>query len=122
MVVGVGDDDSVVVADGDVVRVFQLSGLVSRSPELRYERPVALEDLNSVVLLVADVDESQSISADAPGIVELPVSRSLTAECSEEVTAGVKDGISRLSSKYLVRAVLGIAVLCLCLDLRTVRS
>ena len=73
MVVGVGDDDSVVVADGDVVRVFQLSGSVSLAAKLCHKCSIALEDLNSVILLVTDVDEAQGIGADAPGIVEFPV-------------------------------------------------
>ena len=73
MVVGIRDDDSVVVADCDVVRMLQLPRSVSLAAKLCHKCPVALEDLNSVVLLVADVDEAQGVGADAPGIVELPV-------------------------------------------------
>ena len=73
MVVGVGDDDPVVVADCDVVRVLQLSRSVSLATKLGHKCPIALEDLHSVILLVTDVDEAQGVSADAPGIVELPV-------------------------------------------------
>merc|ERR1719347_761186 len=91
MVVRVRDDDSVVVADSDVVRVLQLSRSVSLASKLCYKRPITLENLNSVVLLVANVNESQGVSADAPWIVKLSVSRSLTTKCSKKVTTGIKD-------------------------------
>ena len=90
MVVGIRDDDSVVVADSDVVRVLQLSRSVSLAAKLCHKCSIALEDLDSVVLLVADVDEAQSVGADAPGIVELPVCRSLTTKCSKKVTTGIE--------------------------------
>ena len=73
MVVGIRDDDSVVVADCDVVRVLQLARSVSLAAKLCHKCSIALEDLDSVILFVTDVDEAQGIGADAPWIVELPV-------------------------------------------------
>ena len=42
-------------------------------------------DLDPVVFFVADVDESQWIGADAPGIVELPIVTSLEVIVSDVV-------------------------------------
>ena len=73
VIVGVGDDHPVRVTDSDVVRVLQLSGLVTHTAKLGDECSVALEHLDPVILLVADVDESESVSTDSPRIVELSI-------------------------------------------------
>ena len=113
VVVWVGDDDTVCVADGDVMRVLKLTGLAAHRAELGHKSAVALEnlgwkkmltlvwrtkndkrlrcasegqrDLDPVVFFVADVDESQWIGADAPGIVELPIVTSLEVIVSDVV-------------------------------------
>jgi hypothetical protein len=43
-----------------------------------------------VILLVANVNKPKCISANAPRVVKLPVCGSLTAECSQKMTTGVK--------------------------------
>jgi len=91
MVVGVGHHHAVAVGHGDVVGVLQLARLVPHRPELGHEGAVALEDLNAVVLLVADVDEPEAVGADAPRVVELPVRVALAAERAEELAAGIED-------------------------------
>ena len=45
VVVWVGDDDPVCVADGDVVRVLKLTGLAAHRAELGHKSAVALENL-----------------------------------------------------------------------------
>ena len=90
MVVGVAHDDSVCVADRDVVRVLQLAGLLSLGAEFSHKSAVALEHLDAVILLVANVNKPECISTNAPGVVKLPVCGSLTAECSQKMTTGVK--------------------------------
>lgn len=44
-----------------------------------------------MVLLVANVDESQSVGSDAPRITEFSVRRSLASERSQEVTEGIEN-------------------------------
>ena len=45
VVVGVGDDDAVGVADGDVVRVLKVAGAGAHLAELAHEGAVGLENL-----------------------------------------------------------------------------
>ena len=90
MVVGVGHNHPVAVGDGNVVWMLQLSGLVAHRPEFGHKRAVALEYLDAVVLLVADIDEAEAVGADAPRVVELPVAVALAAEGAEELAAGVE--------------------------------
>ena len=90
MVVGVGHNHPVAVGDGNVVWMLQLSGLVAHRPEFGHKCAVALEYLDAVVLLVADIDEAEAVGADAPRVVELPVAVALAAEGAEELAAGVE--------------------------------
>ena len=57
VVVGVRDDDPVGAANGDVVRMFELTGSVSQTAKLADKGAIRLEDLDAMVFLVADVDE-----------------------------------------------------------------
>jgi len=91
VIVGVGDDDPVRVANRNVVGMLQLSGLASHSTEFPHECAIALEDLDAVIFLIAHVDESKGVSADTPGIVEFTIRVPLTAESSEEVSRRIED-------------------------------
>jgi len=91
VVVGVGDDDPVGVADGNVMGMLQLPGLASHCAEFPHKCAIALEDLDAMVLFVAHVDESKGVSADAPGIVEFTIRGPLAAESSEEVSGWIED-------------------------------
>lgn len=91
MVVGVGDDDPVGVADGNVMGMLQLPGLASHCAEFPHKCAIALENLDAMVLFVAHVDESKGVSADAPGIVEFTIRGPLAAESSEEVSGWIED-------------------------------
>jgi len=90
VVVGIRHDDPVCVGDRDVVRVLQLSRLVAHGSELGHECAVALEHLDSVVLLVAHVDEAECVRTDSPGIVELAVAGSLGSKCSNKLSTRIK--------------------------------
>ena len=90
MIIGIRNNYSVGVADSNVVRMFELSRFVSHSTKLCDKRSVALENLDSVIFFVTNINESQCICADSPWIVELSICGSLTSKCSEEVTTGVK--------------------------------
>lgn len=44
-----------------------------------------------MVFLVTYIDEAQSVSGDAPWVIELSIPCSLATECSEEPTRRIED-------------------------------
>jgi len=52
VVVGVGDDDAVGVADGHVVRMFKISWSRTRLAEFAHERTIGLENLGKIFLKI----------------------------------------------------------------------
>ena len=70
---------------------FYLSRLASHCAELAHKGSIGLEDLDSVVLLVADVDEAQRVCGDAPGVAELSIGGTLTAERSQEMSKRIEN-------------------------------
>ncbi len=90
MVVGVRHHDAVAVRHGYVVGMLQLARLVAHRSELGHKSAVALEYLNAVVLLVADVDEPEAVRADAPRVVELPVRVAALVKDLDAMVGGVR--------------------------------
>ena len=74
MIVRVGHNHSVGVAHCNIMRMLKLSRFVAFDTKLGDKCSIALEHLDTVILLVAHVDETKSIRADSPRIVELTVS------------------------------------------------
>lgn len=50
----------------------------------------SLSHLNPVIFLVANVDETEGIGGDAPGVVEFTIGGALRAERSQEATGRIE--------------------------------
>lgn len=110
MIIRIGDDHAIRIRHGDVVRMLELANFVAERTEFAHERTVRLEnlrekitailknyvkftgkfntgiDLYSMILFIANVNESESVGCDAPWIVESSVGRSLATECAQETS------------------------------------
>lgn len=73
------------------MRMFKLTRLASHRAKLADECAIRLENLNSVILLVADVDKAQRVGGDAPGVAELSIGGTLTAKRSQEMPKRIKN-------------------------------
>lgn len=83
-------NDSIGAADGDVVRMFQLSRTVADGSKFADESAVRLEDLHAVVFLIADVNKAERVGRDAPRVAELAIGRSLRTEHSQEASRWIE--------------------------------
>ena len=71
--------------------MFQLSRLAPNAAKFAHKASVALEDLDSVILLITNVNESQGIRGDPPGVTELAIRGPLAAKRPEKVPGGIED-------------------------------
>jgi uncharacterized protein YbjT (DUF2867 family) len=74
---GIGDVDRVVLGDGDAARPAELM-------PLRDEPALLIEDLNAVVLAIADEQPSLRVDRDGVRLADLAVARSLAAPLLDE--------------------------------------
>ena len=110
MVVGIGYNDSIRIAYGDVMRMLQMSGFTAHNTEFAHKRAIRLKNLwkasvwkspkkvskkwlylYSMVFFVTNINKTQCISSNTPRITELSINGSLTPKAPNEMSRSVKD-------------------------------
>ena len=54
MIVGIAHDDSIGVTDGDVMRVFKITGFATHHAKLPNKRPISLENLEIINAFISN--------------------------------------------------------------------
>lgn len=84
MIAAVGDNELVGLVDGNKVGILELALSVAERTKLANVVAVGLEDLHSVIVFVADVDESLIVDHHSPRVVEFAVRLTVRAELANE--------------------------------------